>query len=192
MNYKKRIRWTKLGAAKSQLRTAIRLWFADGDQASIHTLASASHEIIHTLFKARGLKQLLFDIEIIPKDERQKWGSHIRKSANFLKHARHEIDGEFNFAPSINDTILLVCSVALQRMKEPQEVEFSAIIFWHLVHYPEALSNTSDSLVEGGVTLEALAGLRKIESHEFLEHFETAWAKGTRPRATFTGPGGTP
>jgi len=45
----------KLDAAKRQLRAAIRLWFDDGDPVAIHTLAHASHEIIHSLFKKKGL-----------------------------------------------------------------------------------------------------------------------------------------
>src|SRR5438552_18089527 len=36
---------TKVGVAQSQLKTAIRLWFNDGDAVSIHTLACAAYEI---------------------------------------------------------------------------------------------------------------------------------------------------
>jgi len=35
---------TKASAAKSQLETAIQLWFDDADPVSIHTLAVAAHD----------------------------------------------------------------------------------------------------------------------------------------------------
>jgi hypothetical protein len=38
---------TKLEAARRQLRVAISLWFQDGDEVSIHTLACTAHEIIN-------------------------------------------------------------------------------------------------------------------------------------------------
>jgi hypothetical protein len=44
----------KLDAARHQLRTAIELWFCDGDPISIPTLAFASYEIIHVASKTRG------------------------------------------------------------------------------------------------------------------------------------------
>jgi hypothetical protein len=62
---------SKLDAAHRQLRTAIRLWFMDGDPIAIHTLACAAHDIIHTLFKRKGLKGLIFDSEIIKEEERK-------------------------------------------------------------------------------------------------------------------------
>ncbi len=181
-----------MGVARSQLQTAIRLWFADGDPASINGLASAAHEIIHALFRARGLKNLLFDLDVIPKDMRQKWGSGIRKSANFLKHARDDLNGTYDFTPTNNDMILLVCSIALQRMKEPQSVEESSIIMWHLAHFPELLGVTLEGLVAGGVTPRAVAGIRKMERKEFFDHCETLWAKGIRSRAVFREPGDPP
>jgi hypothetical protein len=57
---------TKLDAAKRQLRTALRLWFDDGDPVSIHTLLAAAHEIIHTLYRRKGLRDLLFDSDLWP------------------------------------------------------------------------------------------------------------------------------
>jgi hypothetical protein len=36
---------TKLDAARRQLRTAIHLWFNDGDPVSIHALAFAAYEL---------------------------------------------------------------------------------------------------------------------------------------------------
>jgi hypothetical protein len=40
---------SKFDAAKRQLETAIRLWFHSGDPVSVHTLAAASHQLLHDL-----------------------------------------------------------------------------------------------------------------------------------------------
>ncbi|MDY6950236.1 MAG: hypothetical protein SWE60_01880 [Thermodesulfobacteriota bacterium] len=45
---------TKLAAARRQLRTAIRMFFAGEDELAIHTVASAAHRIIADLKKERG------------------------------------------------------------------------------------------------------------------------------------------
>jgi hypothetical protein len=54
---------SKLDAARRQLRAAIRLWFQGEDPVAIHTLISAAHEIVHTLFKRAGLHGLMFDTD---------------------------------------------------------------------------------------------------------------------------------
>lgn len=49
-----RIQISKLEAAKRQRDTAIKMWFADGDPVSIHTLAAAAHQIINDVNEKIG------------------------------------------------------------------------------------------------------------------------------------------
>ena len=98
-----KIRVPKLDAAKRQLHTAIQLWFEDGDPVSIHTLVSAAHEIIHTLFKRKGLKGLLFDNPDIPAQVRSEFAQAIKSAANAFKHARDDPTGTTEFAPVLNE-----------------------------------------------------------------------------------------
>ena len=48
-NMKKKIKISKLDAAKRHLETAIRLYFNYGDPIAIHTLACAAHGILSDL-----------------------------------------------------------------------------------------------------------------------------------------------
>jgi hypothetical protein len=41
------LRISKVDAAQRQLRTAIALWFNDGDPVATHALAFAAYEILH-------------------------------------------------------------------------------------------------------------------------------------------------
>ncbi len=70
---KQTITITKLDDARRQIKTAIRLFFADGDPVSIHTLATASHEIMHTLYRRKGLRGLIFDSDAIKEERRSEW-----------------------------------------------------------------------------------------------------------------------
>jgi hypothetical protein len=81
------IKLTKLDAACRQLRTAIHLWFTGGDPVSTHALAFAAHELIHRLYKLKGLDNLLFDTYAIKDEYRGEWAKTLKKEAAFLKHA---------------------------------------------------------------------------------------------------------
>jgi len=84
------IKVTKLDAARRQLRTAIELWFAGGDPVSIHALAYAAHEIIHRLFRQKGLSDLFFDSSLIKPEYSKEFSLVIKDSANFFKHAKRD------------------------------------------------------------------------------------------------------
>src|SRR6266446_6563741 len=98
---------TKLDAAKRQLRTAIELWFHDGDPVSIHALVYAAHEIIHRLFRQAGHTGLLFDLDAdsaLPKGTdatpeelvvlRSEFPAFLKRNANFFKHAERETNAD--------------------------------------------------------------------------------------------------
>jgi hypothetical protein len=123
-----KIQVSKLDAAKRQLHTAIRLWFEDGDPVSIHTLVSAAHEIIHTLFKRKGLKGLLFDNPNIPEQFRSDFSQAIKSAANAFKHARNDPEGTTEFAPVFNEFLFWVCVSGLWRMGEPFAPNEAAVI----------------------------------------------------------------
>jgi hypothetical protein len=49
---------SKIEAACRQLNTAIKLWFADGDLVSIHTLACSAHQIVHDINRQKGGREM--------------------------------------------------------------------------------------------------------------------------------------
>jgi hypothetical protein len=83
-----RMHVTKLDAGKSQLATAIRLYFEDCDPVSVHTLVMAANEIIERLCESEGTPAIRnsFLAMIIP-EWRRKFGRHLNKARNFFKHA---------------------------------------------------------------------------------------------------------
>jgi hypothetical protein len=96
-----RITLGKFDVARGQLRTAIGLWFEDGDPASIHTLAYASYEIIHRISKKKNPQRetLLFDSKVIDDKYRKTFVTALKDIANFFKHANKDPEGVLTFDP---------------------------------------------------------------------------------------------
>lgn len=63
------MRLEKLEAARRQLETAIKLYFADGDEVSIHTLGAAAYALIQDINKHRRGEPMLKDLHLLlPQD----------------------------------------------------------------------------------------------------------------------------
>src|SRR5262245_50173264 len=79
---------SKIDAAKSQLATAIELYFEDRDPISVHTLAMAASEIIDRLCEGKGLQSMRahFMAQIMPA-RRKEVADALNKAVNFFKHA---------------------------------------------------------------------------------------------------------
>jgi hypothetical protein len=120
-----------LDAARGQLLTAIRLWFEGGDPVSIHSLASAAHEIVHALYRQKGLKGLIFDTPHIEAEHRQKWSSFLKKPFNFFKHGHNEpSDAEIEFDPIWSEALMMACCKGLTNLGVPIEGEELALTYW--------------------------------------------------------------
>lgn len=118
----------KLDAARSQLRTAIRLWFEDADPVSIHTLAVAAYGILHTLARRSGATDLLFDSLIIRKEMRNTWARLLKDHASFFKHADHDPTGEIAFPLFGNEIFILYSILALSKMSGTLSMEERAFL----------------------------------------------------------------
>lgn len=171
------IRLTKFDAARRQLRTAIELWFADGDPVSIHTLAYASHEVIHRLFRNQGLKDLFFDSSAIAPEGKQVFLQVFKNPANFIKHANQEVnpDDEIKFSPFANDVYILFSLDGLRRMGREMERTDLAFLVWYQINNPEYFLS---SLLSHSIPVDVVQQFRGLKRSEFLERFlkaEIVW-----------------
>lgn len=127
---------TKLEAARGQLSTAIRLYFADADLASIHTLACAAREIYEKHCQDIGLERMFEKIESANPDRnaRELW-TILNGARNFLKHpkpsmdlaARLEIDDEMNAA-----MLFVACHDCAVLFEADQPPEIQAYNLWFI------------------------------------------------------------
>jgi hypothetical protein len=162
---------TKLEAGRRQLQTAIKLWFADGDPVSIHTLAYAAYEIIHVVSKKRNpsRRQLLFDNALVRKDKQREWADIVKKHANWFKHARNDAEGSMEFNSAISEIFLLYSIFGLDFCGEQRADEELAFIWWFTIHHPELLGEEGRIQFKNSIPVEALNTLKTVGKNEFLE-----------------------
>ena len=124
---------TKLEAAHGQLATAIRLFFNDGDIASVHTLACAAREIYEKHCKARGVERMFDHIRAAHPDRSEKnlWDV-LNGSRNFLKHPEttFDLDAAIDLDDEANASTLFVachdCAMLCGVAQPPEPQVFNA------------------------------------------------------------------
>jgi hypothetical protein len=176
------IRVGKFDAARRQLRTAITLWFTDGDPVSVHTLAFAAYEIIHAISEKRDpcRRDLLFDTLIIKDEYRRDWNAHVRRYANFFKHADRDGDSVIEFRPILSEMFILYAIMGRQLCGEPSSDEESTFLWWFQIHKPKFLTDSGKKLVTDAFPVEDLARVRTFTKREFFETWMEARRAGKR------------
>jgi hypothetical protein len=127
---------TKLEAAHRQLVTAIRLYFDEGDIASIHTLACAARELYEKHLAASGSDRMFSYIEATHPDRTRKELLDILNGArNWLKHPEPSMDlsARLELTDEMNAHMLFMAAhdcALLCKGTEPEEVQ--AFNLWFL------------------------------------------------------------
>jgi hypothetical protein len=164
------IKLTKLEVARRQLDTAIRLWFADGEPVSIHSLAYAAYEIIHVVSKIKNpnRQDLLFDSLQIADEIRGEFNHLMKKDANFFKHAKKDHSLETEFHPMLSDMFILFAIFGIELAGEKLNVSESAFMFWLYIHKAETLSAEGRKRFIEDISVDYLSSLKSIPKHDFL------------------------
>jgi hypothetical protein len=166
-----KIRISKLEAGRRQLRTAIMLWFNDGDPVAVHSLAFAAYEILHDISKKRDPKRvdLIFDSVMIEEERRAEWNRVLRKDANFFKHADRDGDSVIEFTPQTSEIFMLFASWARELCGERDNDEELFFRFWVRINRPEISSDETKKLLAKQMKDSDIKNLRKLSKKQFLE-----------------------
>jgi hypothetical protein len=170
------IRISKLDAARRQLRTAITLWFTDGDPVSVHALAFAAYEIFHTVSKKRDpfRRDLLLDSDMIKDEYRRDWEKLVKKNVVFFKHADRDSDAVIDFDPTLNEFFILYATVGRQLCGESQSEEESHFGWWFHINRPELLTDRGREFVANHIPSDVAEYTRKMNKREFFEALRDA------------------
>jgi hypothetical protein len=172
---------TKLDAGQRQLRTAITLWFNDGDEVSIHALAFAAYEVMHAVSKRLNplRRELIFDSLVIKDEYRDLFNIQLKKSASFFKHANRATETEIEFDPSISEFFILYAVAGRELCKHPQSAEESAYLWWVQLNQPALLTENGRKFLADRIPANVLDGLRKVPKGQFFNAFLEARKLGT-------------
>jgi hypothetical protein len=171
------IKLDKLDAARRQLRTAITLWFNDGDPVAVHTLAFAAYEIIHVISKKRNphRRDLLFDSLKINDEYRRDWNAQIKRDANFFKHADRDPDLVIEFQPYLSQLFILYATVGLALCGDQPSYEESAFLWWFQIHNPKSPTDMWKKLVPDTLPIEGLDDIRNLAKRDFFDILMKSW-----------------
>ncbi len=131
------MRVSKLDAARRQLESAIRLFFASADPVSIHTLVGAARTLLRDLLREQGREaglDAIFREGIRPEKLKDVRGMLV-EAQNFFKHADHDADELFDFNPTTTE-ILLWDSCALYNTLTGEQIPLFVVFnaWWALTH----------------------------------------------------------
>ncbi len=131
---------TKLEAAARQLDVAISLWFRDEDLIAVHTLAAASHQVVHDIVQQNKGPDLIFNTLSIKDEYRKGFIRLMKEPQNFFKHADKDPQGEIDFYHAMPEFFIMMTLVGLEFLKVPYDGYRAAFSHWFTIHHPEVLN----------------------------------------------------
>ena len=133
---------TKTDVARSQLVTAIRLFFDDRDMVSVYTLAANAWEIIDVLCKKQEVESLSKQTqENLSKHQSLKHDFINKPYRNFFKHADSDPEGTVEgFSDDKNDHLLILAVDDLMRLHQKSPFECQVFQLWYLAVYDEKIA----------------------------------------------------
>ena len=139
---KRKIKISKLDAARRQLDTAIRLYFMGRDPVSIHTLAAAAFEILKDLDEHGPKTGTFYDrIQVNVKPEYQKYVLDLfMKPQNFFKHADQDPQDILDFSLASPEYFLASACETYRELAAEQSAEMFTYVIWFSFQNPEVLT----------------------------------------------------
>lgn len=152
-----KISLNKVEVAERQLRTAIRLFFSDGDPVPIHTLVAAAGQVTADLIEKKTGHSIIRSGSFIREEKRREVFKTIYAPENFFKHAERDTDGVIEFNPDATEFFLFAALAELQALTGQLPKEGPVFQMWFLLKH-------DDVLLENEATRpirEALGAVRK-------------------------------
>ncbi len=166
------MRLGKLDAARRQLETAIRLYFADGDDVSVHTLAAAAYSLIRDINEHRQGEPMLKDWHLfLPDDLALEFKSYINRPENFLKHADKDPAGVGELEPKWTEVLLWEASRKYCEMTGEQNKLLITFVFWFVARQPELREHIQKECLSQGFTQQYLGLIFQLPSTDRKRFF---------------------
>jgi hypothetical protein len=133
----------KTDAARSQLETAIRLFFEGGDPVSIHTLTCAAYDVLHDIGRPRGLEPHLKSGRWLRPRQREAYCDRLNRPRNFFKHADRDPESRLKFDPEITSFFLFDACEFFHQLTGEEPAAFDLFRLYFYVRYPQFVEEPS-------------------------------------------------
>jgi hypothetical protein len=163
-----RILISKLDSARRQLKTAIKLFFANGDFVSIHALSYAAYTITRNLCDqtsnpASFTKWMHDNISKSQHDEHNK---ALKEAGNFFKHADRDPKAILEYIPGQYEIFIVFAVKQYEAITNEVTLPMSVFGVWRGVHRNK--DDVKDRVPES--ELKRLAGMEKGEFYEHVSN----------------------
>ena len=135
---------TKFDVAERQLFQAVKMFFAEEDAVSIHTLSEAAGQILHDIGKSKGVLSLVRDYDGIRPERKKEWLAAVFASRNYFKHADKDADRIHEFKSVFNDFSLFDAINMHSNLKKRWAPESLIFTIWFGLQYPSLVKESSD------------------------------------------------
>ena len=148
--YYEPIELDKIGVARRQIAASIQLFFAFGDPVAAHTLACAGAQVVADLLAAKGLMSPFVGGDMVLRERRTEYITHIRAAQNFFKHADRDHADVLTFKRAETEFMLLAACQDLRLLTGLVIPEAAAFELWFFSRHPDVLydSNYKRSLIK--------------------------------------------
>ena len=170
----------KIRVAESQLRVAIRLFFEDGDDVAVHTLARAAHEILDQLCAHKGLERGVVQegLKNYIKPEHHKTViDAVNKAKNFFKHADKDPSEILTWDPSASEYFIWDATALHRRLTGGiGRDEIPTFSLWFRIQHPELWVGSApiEEFLPRSTTKDELKALSK---RDFFQISMEAWRR---------------
>jgi hypothetical protein len=159
---------SKEAVARSQLETAITLWFKDGDLASIHTLAVAANDCWNGLGKKRGIRTKMN--ETVKGLSREKY-DRVTAAENFFKHGHKETSKLLRYQPAHAEVLMFDSSLAALELFGDPSLMMQAFTAHYILSNPVPGFDISKMLPIQLLVLISDVPVNLVPRQEFLRRF---------------------
>ncbi len=143
MTAKEELKISKLDAAKRQLETVIRLYFAESDPVSIHTLTAAAYNVIRDVTAKRGATPMLVKdqlLEHVRPESQKMFLAKINEAENFFKHADRDTETTLDFNPDMSEMLIVDACSQYHQLTGEMPPLFRIYIAWFMAHYQDVFN----------------------------------------------------
>ena len=174
---------TKLEAAEAQLITAIKLFFEEGDNITIHTLTRASHEILDKLCAKKNLPRGIMyqGLEQYIKPElHKKVMNKVNEAKNYFKHADRDTGETLSWNPKVSEYFIWDATSLHRRLVGIQKIPAITIYsLWFRLHHDDLwIESDGKSAGLDAILPNAKGDLGGLSKKEFFDLSTLAWSKG--------------
>ena len=142
----KTLELTKINVAEALIKTAVRLFFEDGDPVPVYALANAAREILTSVGAHEGVTTLLHALGARDGKTLQELTTESRKIANFFKHADRDPQAKIEFREDEVDFVLAIACQDFGRITGGMPVEAQIYEVWV---YSLAYAKVSEAPLRG-------------------------------------------